>query len=88
MYNFLEQKNSKAFILLKDGKIVLEKYFGAFTQDSIWYWASAGKTLTALLTGIAQEEGYLLITDSTSKYLGSGWTSEPPQKERLITVWH
>lgn len=86
LYNFLQEKNSKAFLLLKDGKIVLEKYFGTFTQDSIWYWASAGKTLTALLVGIAQEEGYLSIEDSTSKYLGTGWTSEPPEKERLITV--
>lgn len=88
LYNFLQEKNSKAFLVLKDGKIVLEKYFGTFTQDSIWYWASAGKTLTALLVGIAQEEGFLSIEDSTSKYLGVGWTSEPPEKEKLITIWH
>jgi CubicO group peptidase (beta-lactamase class C family) len=86
LYNFLQQKNSKAFLVLKDGRIVLEKYFDSFTQDSIWYWASAGKTLTSLLVGIAQEEGYLSITDSTSKYLGAGWTSEPPEKEKLITI--
>jgi CubicO group peptidase (beta-lactamase class C family) len=88
LLNFLDQKNSKAFIILKDGKIVIEHYFDTFTRDSIWYWASAGKTLTAFLTGIAQEESYLSISDSTSKYLGSGWTSCPPEKERLITIWH
>ena len=86
LYDFLDQKNSKAFIILKDGKIVIEHYFDSFTQDSIWYWASAGKTLTAFLTGIAQEEGYLSLSDSTSKYLGSGWTSCPPEKEKLITI--
>jgi len=37
LYDFLEQQNSKAFVVLKDGKIVLEKYFGSFTQDSLWY---------------------------------------------------
>ena len=86
LYDFLDQKNSKAFIILKDGKIVIEHYFDSFTQDSIWYWASAGKTLTAFLTGIAQEEGYLSLSDSTSKYLGSGWTSCPPEKEKIITI--
>ncbi len=72
LYSFLEQKHSKAFIVLKDGRIVIEHYFGSFTQDSIWYWASAGKTLTAFLVGIAQEEGYFSIQDSTSEYLGDG----------------
>jgi CubicO group peptidase (beta-lactamase class C family) len=88
LLNFLDQKNSKALIILKDGKIVIEHYFDTFTRDSIWYWASAGKTLTSFLTGIAQEESYLSISDSTSKYLGSGWTSCPPEKERLITIWN
>ncbi len=86
LYNFLEEKNTKAFIVLKDGKIVIEKYFETFEQDSNWYWASAGKTLTAFMAGIAQEEGFLSITDSSSKYLGNGWTSCPPEKERQITI--
>lgn len=86
LYSFLESNNSKAFILLKDGKIVLERYFGSFTKDSLWYWASAGKTLTAFITGIAQEQNFLSISDSSSKYLGSGWTSLPPSKEKLITI--
>lgn len=86
LYNYLEQKDSKAFIVLKDGKIVLEKYFGSFTQDSLWYWASAGKTLTGMLVGIAQKDGFLNINDKSSKYLQEGWTSLPKEKEDLITV--
>jgi CubicO group peptidase (beta-lactamase class C family) len=88
LYHFLEDNKTKSFMLLKDGKIVLEKYFGTFTQDSIWYWASAGKSLTAFLVGQAQEEGLLDIHDKTSDYLGAGWTSAPPNKEALITLWH
>lgn len=88
LYAFLEVKNTKAFIVLKDGKIVLEHYFGTFTQDSLWYWASAGKTLKSTLVGIAQEEGYLDINMPTSTYLGAGWTSETPAQEQLITVRH
>jgi CubicO group peptidase (beta-lactamase class C family) len=88
LYNMLERENSKAFILLKDGRIVLEKYFGSFTQDSLWYWASAGKSLTAFLVGLAQQDGLLSINDRTSDYLGTGWTDTPPAKENLITIYH
>ncbi|MEY4593765.1 MAG: hypothetical protein RIQ47_175, partial [Bacteroidota bacterium] len=45
LLDFVGQRNSKAFILLKDGKIVAERYYGTFTRDSLWYWASAGKSL-------------------------------------------
>lgn len=86
LYAYLDQHNTKAFIVLKDGRIVLEHYVGTFTQDSLWYWASAGKTLTSTLVGIAQEEGYLGIEDPTSNYLGTGWTSETPAQEAQITV--
>ena len=86
LYNFLESRNTKAFLVLKDGKIVMEKYFGTFTSDSLWYWASAGKTLTGMLTGIAQQEGYLSIDKPVSTYLGQGWTSCTTEKEQLIMV--
>jgi CubicO group peptidase (beta-lactamase class C family) len=82
----LVETNSKAFILLKDGKIVHEKYIGTFTQDSLWYWASAGKSLTSMLVGIAQQEGFLNLSDLSSTYLGQGWTIAPLVKENLITI--
>ncbi|KXK44105.1 MAG: penicillin-binding protein, beta-lactamase class C [Bacteroidetes bacterium OLB11] len=88
LYDYLQMNNSKAFILLKDGKIVIEKYFGTFTQDSLWYWASAGKSLTSFLVGIAQQEHLLSIEDTSSKYIGTAWTSEPIAKENLIKVKH
>ena len=86
--NYLKESNSKAFIILKDGRIAVEWYFDSFTKDSIWYWASAGKSLTSFLIGKAQEEGFLNIEDRTSKYLGTGWTSLPTEKEALITIRH
>lgn len=88
MYHYLEVNNTKAFILLKDGKIVLEKYFGTQTQNSPWYWASAGKSLTASLIGIAQQEHYLSIEEPSSKYLGTGWTSCDANQENKITIRH
>jgi CubicO group peptidase (beta-lactamase class C family) len=88
LYAFLNETNSKSFILLKDGKIVLEQYFDEHTDSSYWYWASAGKTLSSFLLGIAQEEGFLNINDTTSDYLGSGWTYSSPEEEEKITIWN
>lgn len=88
LQSFLDTRDTKAFLILKDGRMVLEWYFDSFTQDSVWYWASAGKSLTATLVGIAQEEGLLNIDDPTSDYLGVGWTSLPPEQEAQITIRH
>tara|TARA_A100001037_G_C15113841_1_gene620388 strand:+ start:190 stop:1383 length:1194 start_codon:yes stop_codon:yes gene_type:complete len=88
LYSFLDSSNTKSFILLKNGKIVLERYFNGHSDTSNWYWASAGKTITSFLVGIAQEEGYLEITDTTSDYLGNGWTNCNSFQEQKITIWN
>jgi CubicO group peptidase (beta-lactamase class C family) len=88
LYKFLEQNNSKGFMVLKDGKIIIEKYFGTFTKDSLWYWASAGKSLTSFLIGKAQEEKYLSIYDKSNLYLGKCWTKCSEVQEDAITIRH
>ncbi|KAA9332050.1 serine hydrolase [Hymenobacter busanensis] len=88
LLNFLGRKHTKSFIILKNGRLVVEQYYGTFTRDSLWYWASAGKSLTATLVGIAQQDGLLSLDDTTSRWLGRGWTSAPNAKERLIKVRH
>lgn len=82
----LQQNGTRAFIILKNGKIVLERYYNTdltgqpFTQNNLWHWFSAGKTLTALLIGKAQEEKRLNINQQTSDFLGITWTSLPAEK--------
>lgn len=88
LYSYLADHGTSGFVILKDGRIVLERYFGTFTRDSIHVWASAGKSLTSTLTGIAQQEGLLHLTDTVSDILGQGWTSADTQQERHITVRH
>lgn len=85
LLDYLEEKNSKSFIMLHNGKIVVEHYMNDHSDSKIWYWASAGKTLTTALSGIAQEEGLLNIDSKVSDYLGNGWTSAPIEKEDLIS---
>jgi CubicO group peptidase (beta-lactamase class C family) len=84
--DFLIQKNTKSFMILVNGRIVMEEYFNGHTANSTWEWNSAGKTLVATTIGIAQQEGLLTIGNRASAYLGAGWTSMPLVKENLITV--
>ncbi|NCO64024.1 MAG: beta-lactamase family protein [Flavobacteriales bacterium] len=86
LYDFLEANPTDAFIILKDGKIVIEKYFGSFEQSTIHSWNSAAKTLTAFTVGIAQEEGFLSIDNPSSDYMGTGWSSLTLEQESKITV--
>ena len=85
LLTFLEEKNTKSFIILYNGKIVVEKYFNNHNSNSVWYWASAGKTLTSTVVGIAQDENLLDISNKVSDYLGNGWTTAPLVKENLIS---
>jgi CubicO group peptidase (beta-lactamase class C family) len=88
LLDYLELKHTKSFMILVNGRIVMENYFNGHTDTTPWYWASAGKTLTSTVTGIAQQEGLLNIDNKVSDYLGTGWTSAPLAKENLITNRH
>ena len=88
LLNYLEEKNTKSFIVLYNGKIAIEQYFNNHSESKIWYWASAGKTLTSIITGIAEENNFINLNNKVSDYLGTGWTSIPIDKENLITCKH
>lgn len=88
LLDYLQLKNSKSFMILVNGRIVIENYFNGHTATTAWYWASAGKTLTATVTGIAEQEGYINTNNKVSDYIGTGWTSTPLAKENLITCKH
>jgi CubicO group peptidase (beta-lactamase class C family) len=66
----------------------MEEYFDGHTAEATWQWNSAGKTLVSATTGIAQQNGLFTIDDEVAQYLGDGWTSAPPEKEALITLFH
>jgi len=94
LIDYLDSSNTKAFIVLKDGKMVIEEYFGqaisgsAFNSSSLWYWASAGKTITSFLIGKAQEEGYLNINDPSADFLGTGWSNMTLAQEEEVKIHH
>ena len=88
LLDYLELKHTKSFMILVNGRIVMENYFNSHNSTALWYWASAGKTLTSTVTGIAQQENNLNINNKVSTYIGTGWTSETLAKENLITCKH
>lgn len=95
LFEFLSENKTRAFVVLKNGRIVVEQYWGknifnstTFDQNTLWYWASAGKTITSFLIGQAQYEDLIDINNKTSDYLGEHWTALPLDKEALITVKH
>ncbi|TAH12070.1 MAG: class A beta-lactamase-related serine hydrolase [Runella slithyformis] len=80
--------NSKSFIILYKGRIVVEKYWSGWTLTNTQAIASASKSVSALMTGIAQEKNGLDINKKVSDYLGKGWSAASQTKEDLITVRH
>ena len=71
--NKLEELNSAGFLIVKDGKIVTEKYFDQYTDSSLTNSFSVSKTFVTMLLGKAIEEGYIKnlkqpITDFLPEY--------------------
>lgn len=88
MLDWLGDHETRAFVILKDGKLVVEEYYGLFGRESEWYWASAGKAVTAFIIGALEKQGKMNIHNPTSDYLGEGWTSLTPEQEESVTLWH
>ncbi len=87
-FDFAGTKKTYGLIVLHKGKIVKEQYWNGWTKDTKYYIASAGKSVTALVAGMAKQQGIISTNSRVSQYLGAGWTSLPLAKENLITVKH
>lgn len=86
LYDYLETKKTKGFMVLKDGRVVMEQYFNGHNENAKWTWFSAAKSLTATFVGVAQEEGHIDINNKTSDYLGDDWSQLTTEQQDLITV--
>ena len=86
LLQFIDEKNTKAFIILKDGKIALEWYGNGANENSNLPWNSAGKTLSAFTIGIAQQQNLLNINTSSLNYLGENWADLTTTEAENITV--
>ncbi len=63
-------RRTTALLVIKDDKLIFEKYFYGYTKDSLMNSFSMAKTITAILTGIALEKGYIKsLDDDITVYL-------------------
>ncbi|HYC85345.1 MAG TPA: serine hydrolase [Chryseosolibacter sp.] len=85
---FLGSTNTYGFIILYKGRIAAEHYWNDWNLRTKYPVASAAKSITAMLIGIAQDKGLVDVKRPTSDFLGTGWTALPLQKESLIRLHH
>lgn len=88
LLTFLKGSNSKGFLVLKAGKIVVENYWNGGGVTAVQGVASVGKSVTATLFGILQGSGKLKITQPVSDFLKPGWSKAGPQNERKVLISH
>ena len=66
---FLSNQSTTAFLVLHDGKLVDERYYQGHRRDSLFKSFSMSKSVLSALTGIAQSEGVLRISDRVGEYV-------------------
>lgn len=81
------QTNGTSFMVLADGKVLTETYFGT-DASTLRDVASAQKSVVSLLVGIAMANGSFGMDDTVSSIVGAGWTNDTPENEAPITVRH
>jgi len=75
--------------LALNGKLFLHEWYGnGENVNSNLGWNSAAKTLVAFTVGIAQEEGFLNINDSSRDYLGDNWSLMTAAQEQNVSIKH
>ena len=61
----LEEKDLRGIVVIKDDKLVFEEYFNTYWRSTIHDVRSAAKSVTALLVGIAIDEGLIQDVDQS-----------------------
>ena len=59
----LESTGTHAFIVIKDGKLLDERYLNGYQRDSVCISRSMAKSFTSALVGIAIDEGFIKSVD-------------------------
>ena len=85
-----ECKRIDSFLLLKDGKLILERYQNGYTPTKVHDIASITKSVTSLLIGIAIDRGHIPNVDQrVSEYFSNTrYRDAWPDDKRSITIRH
>lgn len=83
---FSRVRGNGALLIVRNDTILLEKYYGNFSQHSPSNIFSITKAVTALLCGIAVDEGYLSLDDPITQYITELNNADPLFKQ--LTIEH
>jgi CubicO group peptidase (beta-lactamase class C family) len=61
--DYFLQQNVAGLLVIKDGRIVYERYGLGNTEDSLWVAFSVAKSITSMLVGAAIQDGYIKSVD-------------------------
>ena len=87
--DFVKDQRSGAFIVLYKGRVVVEEYWMGWDKKFRGKIASINKSMTSVLVGIAQAQGFIKLDDKVADYLGSEWTNPiNGADESKITIRH
>lgn len=78
----------RSLVVVREGRIVLERYFRGFGPDSLADVRSVTKSVVSILTGIAHEQGTLSSLDLTLGELLPPELGTPSADQSRITVRH
>lgn len=83
---FARVRGNGALLILRNDTVLLEQYYGNFSQLSPSSIFSITKAITALLCGIAVDEKYISINDPVTKFIPELNDADPLFKE--LTIEH
>jgi len=73
--DFARDQDSRALLIVHDGRLECEAYFDGWNADRLHPAASAAKSVTSALVGIAIAEGALAGTEETLSAWFPDWTT-------------
>ena len=86
----LEETYADGFLVIKDGAIVFERYFGGMTERSLHLSQSVAKSFTGMLAGILVGKGFLDVSKPVTDYLPelsqTGWKGASLQQMLDMTT--
>lgn len=87
--NFMREQKVAGLIILKDGKILLERYALGHSESNLWPSLSVAKSVTSTLVGAAIKDGYIKsINDYVTNYIPDlkGTAYDSVKISHLITM--
>lgn len=89
--NYLDDMKAKqvdvhSIMVIKDGKVMLEKWMDGYSPDAVHIMNSASKTFTAMAVGFAINEGKLHLNDRVADFFPEYLPANVSENAKAVTV--